>query len=141
MTAKEYLNQLRWLNREINEKIEESEYLRAKAEGRKSLKISDMPKGKETKDGSIDAVIKLVDLQVYIDARTDELIDLRSTITKQIHELKNQRSRTVLAYRYLQQMPWEMISKKLAYDKSSLHHIHRKALKEFEKAYPEIKDL
>ncbi|MBR4907774.1 MAG: DUF1492 domain-containing protein [Bacteroidales bacterium] len=141
MTAKEYLKQLWWLDREINEKLHEIDYLRAKAEGCSSPEISGMPKGSGGKDKISDMVIKIVDLQTYINMKTDQLIDLRARITKQICGMKNQKSRVILSCRYLRKEKWEDMEKELAYEKSSLMRFHKKALKEFEKEYPEIREL
>ena len=141
MTAKEYLTQLWWIDKEINEKFREMEYLRSKAESCSPVEISGMPHGSGGKDKLSDVIVKLVDLQTYLDMQTDKLIDLRTTITKQICGMKNQKSRVILSCRYLRKEKWEDMEKELAYEKSSLMRFHKKALKEFEKEYPEIREL
>lgn len=141
MTAKEYLMQLWWLDYEIEEKMKEMDYLRAKAEGCSSPEMTGMPKGSGAKDRISDVIIKIVDLSAYIDMKTDQLIDLRETITKQIDGMKSGRSRVILAYRYLFREKWDNIEKAMHYEKSSLMKMHRKALKEFEHHYPSIRRL
>ena len=139
MTAKEYLQQLWWIDKEINEKMKELDYLRVKAEGCSSPEISGMPKGSGAKDKISNVIIKIVDLQTYINMKTDELIDLRAKITKQICGLKNQKSRVILSCRYLRHEKWEEIGEEMDYGERQLQRIHQRALKEFERAYPEIR--
>ena len=141
MTAKEYLTQLWWIDKEINEKFREMEYLRSKAESCSPVEISGMPHGSGGKDKLSDVIVKLVDLQTYLDMQTDKLIDLRTTITKQICGMSNQRSRVILSCRYLRKQKWETIEKELNYERSSLMKAHRKALKEFENKYREIGEM
>ena len=141
MTAKEYLKQLWWIDKEIHEKMMEQEWLKTKAEGTSPPEVTGMPRSAGGKDKISSVIIKMVDLQNYIKMRTDELIDLRITITKQINGLEDQRSRIVLSCRYLRRMKWEQIEKEMAYEKSSIMRMHRKALKEFEKKYPAIRSL
>lgn len=139
MTAKEYLKQLWWIDQEINEKIKELDYLRERAGSCSAPEATGMPKGGGAKDKISEVIIKLVDLQTYIDAETDKLIDLRTKITKQICKLRDQRSRVILSCRYIRQMKWEDIEAELHYEKSTLMRVHRKALMDFEHAFPEIK--
>lgn len=141
MTVKEYLKQLWWIDREINEKIKELEYLQEKAKSCSSPEITGMPKNTGAKDKISDVIIKLVDLQTYINMQTDKLIDLKTQITKQICGLRDQRSRVILSCRYLRQEKWEDIEEELKYEKSYLMRLHKKALKEFERAYPQIRKL
>ena len=141
MTAKDYLQQLWWIDEEIEEKMREMDYLRTKAEGCSSPEMTGMPKGSGAKDRISDVIIKIVDLSAYIGMKTDQLIDLRATITKQIDRMKNGRSRVILSHRYLLHEKWDDIEQAMHYEKSSLMKMHRKALKEFEHHYPSIRRL
>ena len=144
MTAKEYLQQLWYIDRELDEKARQIEYLRTKAENCSQADPSGMPKGAGGKDKISDIVIRMVDLQTYISIRWDDLVDLREKITRQINGLKNPRSRIVLEARYLrkkEERSWNILERDLNYEKSSLLRIHRKALREFERRYPEIRKM
>ena len=141
MTAKEYLKQMWWLDREINEKIKEMDYLKTKAEGCSAPAISGTPRQTVARDRLSDLVIKIVDLQTYINMQTDKLIDLRSRITKQICRMKRQEYRVILSCRYLRCMKWNEIEKELSYERRNLMRIHDRAVAEFEAIYPEIKKL
>lgn len=144
MTAKEYLQQLWYIDREIDEKVRQIEYLRTKAEGCSQAETTGAPRGTGGKDKISDIVIKMVDLQTYINIRWDDLIDLRETITRQIDGLKNQKSRLVLSARYLREKKersWNILERDLNYERSTLLKLHRKALREFERRYPEIRKL
>ena len=144
MTAKEYLKQMWLIDKEINEKFSQLEYLRAKAESCHSPKLTGMPGGSGPKDRVSDLVIKIAELQKYLDEQTDKLINLKTKITKQIHGLKSQRSRVILEARYLRDeegRKWERIEEDLHYEHSTLMKAHRKALKDFERRYPKIRRL
>ncbi len=140
MTAKEYLEQLRWIDREIESKEGEIEVLRARAEGRSSPRITDMPRSGGGTDNT-DVIIRMAELEKYISEQKRRLIDLKRRVTRQIYGLKDPRSRVILSCRYLQKQKWEEIEKHLAYEHSSMMKLHKKALKEFELAYPSIKRI
>lgn len=141
MTAKEYLKQIWWVDREINEKMSELEYLQTKAEGLGGSGSQGAQSKGNTKDKISAIVIKIVDLQTYINMQTDKLIDLRTKITKQICKMRDQKSRVILSCRYIRHMKWEQIEKELHYEQRTLMRIHRNALKEFEAMYPQIRKL
>ena len=144
MTAKEYLQQLWWIDKEIGEKQKELAELRAKAESVGSQEITGMPKAGTGKDKISAIVVKMVDLQAHINMQIDRLIDLKAVATKQIGGLKNPKSRVVLSARYLrgkEERKWERIAEELHYEESYLLRLHRKALKEFEHRYTEIRKI
>ncbi|MBQ9031851.1 MAG: DUF1492 domain-containing protein [Parasporobacterium sp.] len=141
MTAKEYLRQLWWLDHEIDEKYRELEYLRELAAGCSSPEITGMPKGNSGKDKISDVVVRMVDLQTYINFRTDQLIGLKEKIIKQIDEMPDPRNRILLSCRYVRRQKWDEISRRMSYDKSHILKLHKKALAEFESVHPEIRKL
>ena len=141
MTAKEYLSQLRWLDNEIENIQTEIDYLRARAENCHAPEISDMPKGSGSRQQVDDLIIKIVDLQNYMNVQVDTLIDLRKKIMMMLSGMKDGRSRTILQKRYVQHKRWEIIADEMNYERSYLTRLHGKALKEFEKCYPEIKSI
>lgn len=139
MTAKEYLSQLKWLDKEIDEKQMELAYLRSRAENCSAPEMSDMPKGSGRKQQLDDVIIKIVDLQNYINVRIDTLIDLREKIIRQLDGIRDGRSRTILWRRYVLYEKWEHIERSLHYERTYLARLHMKALKEFTRLHPEIK--
>lgn len=141
MKVKDYLKQLWWLDREINDKIRELDYLQAKAENCSSPELTGMPKGSGSWDRVGDTTSKLIDLQAYINQRIDQLIDLRIMIMKQIDGMDDQKHRLILSYRYLRHMRWETIEKELNFEKSYLQFMHREALKKFGEMYPDIRRM
>lgn len=144
MTAKEYLKQLWYVDDEINEKLREIEYLRTKAENCSAAESDGMPKGAGTYDKISEIVIRIVDLQTYVNIRMEDLFAMREKITKQIDGLKNQQSRIILSARYLrkkEERGWGQLMKDLNYESSSIHRLHRSALREFEQTYPGIRKL
>ena len=138
--AKDYLRQLWWIDREINLKYRQLEELKARAESCASPKLTGMPKGNGQKETLSDLVIKIADLENYINKRTDGLIDLKAQIIKQIDAMKSQTDREILTRRYVLHEKWEDMAGELSYDVSYLLRLHKQALRNFESAYPEIKD-
>ena len=140
MTAKEYLSQMLWLDREINNGIEQLEELRVKAEGLSQTAPTGMPHGSGGGDKLAQRVVRIVELQEYVNDQTDRLIDLRMEITQQIDRMKNQKNRVVLQCRYLRCMKWADIERELHYEHSSMMKRHKTALKEFERLNPTIRN-
>ena len=145
MTARKYLQQMWLLDKEIDARLMELEYLKTKAEGCSSPKLTGMPGGKNRKDRIGDIVIRITELNAYIEAKTDELINLREKITKQIDGMPDQMDRVILRRRYMgktkEDRRWKMIAKDLGYEESTLKKREKDILKRFERRYPEIRRL
>lgn len=135
MTVREYLNQVRRLDREIDEKQEMLGRLRAMAENCSSPKITQMPKTPSGKDKISEIIVKIVDLQNEINIRIDQLIDLKRVIIGQIDGLQNPNHRTILWSRYIMNRSWEQIADKMGYSIQNCYRLHRKSLAAFGQMY------
>ena len=140
MKAKEYLKQIWWIDKEINYKREQREMIRAKAEGVSSPQISDMPKGGQQQDPA-SLIVKLADLDNYINEQTGRLISLKADVIKQIDKITDQRSRLILTCRYLQMRKWEDIEKDMHYEHTYMMVLHNRALRLFEEVNPQIRKI
>lgn len=140
MTAKEYLRQLKKLDREIQTKQEELNSVRELACSCSSPKLSDMPKAHNGSDSVGDSVLKIISLQNYINRKIDKLIDLKATIIKQIDGMDNQITRMVLRERYLLYHDWLTIADNMDYSVQHVYRFHGIALMEFQKKYLTTKD-
>jgi len=135
MTVREYLNQVRRIDHEIDVKQETLDRLRAMAENCSAHEITGMPKTASGRDKISEIIVKIVDLQNEINIRIDQLINLRREIIRQIEGLPNPLHRTILWSRYILNRPWEKISEKMGYSIQNCYKVHRKAVAAFGQMY------
>lgn len=138
MNAKEYLSQIYWLNRIINNKLEQKEELEAMAE-RTTL---DFTKEKVigcagTTSPMEDAAVKLIDLSYEINDDIDELIDLKKEIQETINKVGDYRHKVILEMRYLNNKGWTDIAKTLGYETRYTMKLHKVALNRIDKVLKE----
>lgn len=122
-----YLSQYRWLDKEIDRKLEEKERLIALA-CRVAPELSLEPKGGGSIYKSSDIVAKIVDLEAEINADIDELINLKKDIENKINQLDSPRERLLLKYRYIDGKQWSEIVSDMGYAWAQVHRIHRRAI-------------
>ena len=65
MNAKEYLKQIWWIDKEIKYRQDQADMIRARAEGRSSPQVTDMPKGGHKTD-TAGLIVRLAELDKYI---------------------------------------------------------------------------
>lgn len=131
MDAKEYLSQALWLDRIINNKLEQQEEVRAKAE-RTTVDISQekVSGGNITKSPMEDSTVKLADLSREIDDYVDRYVNLKVKIQNTISKLSDFRYILILEMRYLNNKAWDDIAMTIGYDTRYTMKLHRKALNE-----------
>lgn len=131
MTAKEYLEQARFIDREINNKLV---LLAIAKEDLASTTVQNdgMPRS-ETRctDGLSRAVARVVDYEDEINEIVDGLVDLKRKTLRSINALKKPEHRLVLEERYILLKSWEEIAENLGCDVRQAHRYHGSALKEF----------
>lgn len=126
MTAKEFLNRYRHINKYIDCKLEEIARLRALA-----TRIS--PTAMFDKNGNVSdkvgrAAAKIVDLESEIDREVDELVDIRKETVQMISQLDNTDMRLILEMRYIAMFSWSQIAEKMHCQKTKIFELHGKAL-------------
>jgi hypothetical protein len=128
MTAKEYLERIREIDREIDLLI---------AERNRTLdivlQITVDPSDVRVQSGSIssrveNAAIRMIDLSEKIDKKIDEYIDMKAEAGRLIDRLDDSRYRAVLKYRYIDGMKWRDISKKMIYDICTVQRVGSEAI-------------
>lgn len=70
----------------------------------------------------------LVEIDLLITRRIDELIDIKQEVIKVISKLDNPRHRVVLHKRYVDFMTWEAIACEMGYTFQHIHRLHGDAL-------------
>ena len=132
MTAKEYLQQARFLDIRINSKIQQIASLNELAESCTAT-MTGMPKNPNHGGSRMaDAVCKIVDLQDEINRDIAKLVDLKREIMGVIKAVPNVEYQALLEKRYLCFITWEQIAVDMSYSIQHTYRMHDAAIKEIE---------
>lgn len=130
MRAKQYLMQVWHIDRDIQSRIEEREnILKTQISGIDYSKDS-VQEGQKVFD---DRYMKYLQLRDEIDAKIDELIDLKREISRQIDCLDDKVSMIVLRERYINMKSWNQIASSFGTSERHVWRMHKIALIQFEK--------
>ena len=100
--AKEYLDQIRLLDKRIDRKIEEKEVLKSIATSTGNFSMNpDKVQSSINLHKTEDAITKYVDLEAEIDRMIDHFVDVRDKIINEIHELNDNRYEELLYLKYI----------------------------------------
>lgn len=130
MTAKEFLRQVRFVDRMIDSKLRQVERLRDEA-GRTTLLLSDMPRGGGSRNHLEDVITKIVDLENEINRDIDRLVDLKTAARTAINAIQEPEYRLILELRYLCYKTWPEIAETMGYCESNIYRLHGFALNSF----------
>ena len=129
MENNHHLKQIRLIDKEINQMLNELERIRCSLMRSPQLKQVSV---QESKVGLKDDVyIKMIEYNDKINQKVDELIDTKKKVFDTIEQIKDHEQRLILKMRYVDCEKWEDIEEELHVSKNTMHRIHRKALKEF----------
>ena len=128
MTAKEWLKQIRDIDRRIDYKLEQAHRERARAEKMTTTFGGIGGHGSEPKDLS-GTIARLVDLGAEIDGLVDVLVDLKRAAGAAIEGLADGRERDVLEMRYLSGWGWQRIADAMHCERMTIWRWHGEALK------------
>ena len=130
MTVKEYLNQARTLDKEIDAKLDHLAKIESMV-NKVTSTISDMP-GNPSQDNSKREryLVKMIDLKWEINLEIDELVDTKREINKFIGKLKNNEHRLLLELRYINLCTWEKIAEIMDISVRHVYRLHGSALVE-----------
>lgn len=132
MTAKEYLQQARFLDARINSKVQQISSLNELATSCTAV-ITGMPRNPSGSTSRMaDAICKIIDLQEEINCDISALVDLKKEIMGVIKKIPNVEYQTILEKRYLCFITWEQIAVDLCYSIQHTYRMHDAALKEIE---------
>lgn len=131
MTAKEFLQQVYFAQREIEIKLEQIERLQSLAT-RTTSTIKNVPNGGNISDSKIERSV--VNIQEKISTLAEEvsrLLEVNDTVAKAISHVKSSDERAILKYRYLCFLSWQQISLLMKTGTRQIFRIHNLALKNF----------
>ena len=131
MEAKEYLERLLFLDKEISSKIATIQSLKSLAE-KCTATLSDMPKGQSMKTKE-DIIIKKVMLEQEMDLNVNQLFDHKKVAMRKIEGMDEPIYKILLWERYINGKSWVRIAQNLNYSNMQIHRLHSSALKEFQK--------
>lgn len=138
MTPKEYLGQLRWKNARINSLLARRQRYRELATRRTAV-YRDTPGGGRRSSSSVEEyVCRIVDMEREIDRRIDEYVDLTREIETAIKSIPDERYRTILCFRYINEWSWVKIAQEMGYSPEWACTLHGRALQEFGKIFKEF---
>lgn len=135
MKAKNYLLEIRKLDRKIDNKQIQLDSLKA-------LTTSITPTLKEinvqsngSQDRLGDTMAKIIDLQREINDKIDEYVNRKLEAIRLINKLEDDISINILIQRYINYKSWDEIAESLSYTRQGVIKKHGKALLDFEKVY------
>lgn len=128
MTAKEYLQQVRFIDKRIDSKLALVSRLRDTATS-VTTTLSDMPRSDSPNLQRMeDTICKIIDLENDINQEIDRLVDLKREVKSVIDALDDMDQQLILELRYLAYKPWTDIMTELGYSERSVYRIHNNAL-------------
>ena len=131
MNAKEFLEQVRYVDRAIDSKLEQVERLRSESTKATSL-VSDMPRSSSPNLQRLeDTIVKIIDLEHEINRDIDRLVDLKNAARVSINAMTSPEERLVLELRYLCYKTWPEIAEAMGVSESTVYRTHGLALVNF----------
>ena len=127
MTAKEYLQQYKFLDSRINAKCEQLERLRELSTKVSVEQGSGAHSGVSDRVGNI--VAKICDMEAEINEMIDKLLDLRVEIERAIAAVPDETLRQLLELRYINCKTFEQIAVEMYYTYQWVCVLHGRALK------------
>lgn len=130
MTAKEYLRQVRTLDRRIDETLERLERMRARLEAGRQSNLSGMPRG-----GAVDwtaTADKVIELEQAYNERLRDMCRMKREAQAAIDRVEDARYREVLELYYIDRYTWEQVATTMGYDVRHITRLHGEALRDFD---------
>lgn len=131
MTAKEYLQQYRHIQREIEDIDRRMAQIRLKYAAPSAINYSDMPKAHNSERDLSDYIVKMDELTDYMISKYTRLRGIEVDIYKRMDRMENQKERELLRYRYIDGMTWTEIADALDTTERNVYFIHGRALRHF----------
>lgn len=135
MDTKQYLSQIKRLDRQIQNKLSELYNLRMMASSISASNEGERVQTTGDKDQLGLVIAKVVDMENEVNKIADEFVDTRSRIISQIDSLDDLDSYDILSMRYVAGKTFHEISEKTHWSIRKVFSLHGKALLEFEKKF------
>lgn len=131
MLAKDYLSNIKWVNYNIQSKLQQIDDLRNM---RITAKLNDIPFSNSFGHSKVEsAVLSILDLEEEIDQKVDELVEYKKAVLEMINKLNNKELMLILELRYIQGYKFDKIAEIMNYDRRQISRLHNRALDKFQK--------
>lgn len=128
MTAKEFLRQIRTVDRRIEETAERLQRIRARLETGRMSNLTGMPRG-----GGVDwteTADRVIELERRLQAQISEMCRQKQGAIEAIDRVEEARLREVLELYYLDGYTWEQVAERMTLDKRWVYRLHGRALQQ-----------
>lgn len=135
MTAKEYLMKLKYLDTEINRKLEKISALRASLTSIPAVNTSEeRVQGSSTSNDArfVRTLAEINELEIEVNENIDNFVDEKRKIINQIYQLDNDLHIKILYKKYVEFKDFILIAEELKYCHQYILNVHGQALKDFE---------
>ena len=131
LTAKEYLQQYRVIQREIEDLDYRMAQLRLKYAAPSAIDYSDMPKAHNSEHDLSDYIAKMDEMTNYMISKYTRLRAVEVNIYMQVDKMEIQEERELLRYRYIDGMTWTQVADAMLTTERNVYFIHGRALQHF----------
>lgn len=131
--AKEYFAQIRKTDRLIQRLTDTVNTLRSGLTSQSYELKPDKVQTSGAKDTLGETIVKIMSLEDDINARIDELVDMKQEAFTMINRIPDLDQQNILIGRYIQLKKWEVLAAEFDYTTQWLFEIHGKALLAFAK--------
>lgn len=135
MIAKEYLKQVRNLDKLINAKISELDELEKQITSLHSVTLGDKVQSSSSGDSLQRTIDKIIDMRAEINGEIDRLVDLKAVIRNQLNSLNDNRYIAVMVEYYINGKTFEKIAENMHYSNRQIIRIHGNALQKFRELF------
>ena len=125
MTAKEYLEQLIVLDKEIDRKQQRLVTLREIVVNTTPTYEEESVQHSRKRNPLEDIMAKIVDLDREIDDDIDRLVDLKAEVWEQLDKLSDEKQKRILWQHYAERMSWTKIAENQGLTRRHIIRIHR----------------
>ena len=137
MKTKDYLSQVRRLNKMINNKLSEISQLRELSVSISAIGNDEKVQTSPNFDKIGTAIAKIDELENNLDKMIDEYLVKRERIIAQIDTMEEESVYQIVFSRYIEKKTFEKIATEMEYSWRQIVRLHGKALQQFEKKYGE----
>lgn len=126
MTAKEFLRQIRTVDRRVEETAERLQRIRARLEAGRMSNITGMPRG-----GGVDwteTADRVIELERRLQAQISEMCRQKQAAIEAIDRVEEARLREVLELYYLDGYTWEQVAERMELSDRHVKRLHGIAL-------------
>jgi hypothetical protein len=135
MTTKDYLNQISYYNKIIDNKLIEITQYKELSYSISAVVNEERVMSSSDPDKTGCEYVRLEQMEESLDKLIDKYIDVKNKIIEQIEQINNEDYYTVLFLRYVRKFTFEKIANETGWCWRQAHRIHAKALQAFEDKY------